>query len=312
MFLKVLIIGGAGYFGAVTVRYLLSLGHEVTVIDDFRYNGYSLLDLCSNKRFDVIRSDIRDTRAVKSAILRNEVIVPFSALVGKTLCDKYVYECYSINSETTEKIIRFVSDDQWLIYPSTQSCYGNTEAMQLCTENSELNPVSHYAKSKCIAERSVMQKNRYYICRFATLYGVSPRMRTDLLINNLVAQAVYNGYTLLNNASSYRNYLHVYDAARAISHIIANLGDLETGVYNIGNQALNCTVEDICHRISDIIPGFRYVVDNSIECYDTRNYQVSIEKFYATGWRPSITLEDGINELVKAYTMLQIHRYVNY
>lgn len=309
--MKVLIIGGAGYFGAVAVRYLLSLGHEVTVIDDFRYSGESLLDLCSNKMFHVIKSDVRDTRTVKNAILSNEIIIPFSAIVGKTLCDKYTLECYSVNVEAIDEIINYVSDDQWLIYPSTQSCYGHTEHLGFCSEDSKLNPISHYAKSKCMAEKSVMQKKRYFICRFATLYGVSPRMRTDLLINNIVAQAVYNGYALLNNASLYRNYLHVYDGARAIGHIVGNVEKIKIGIYNVGDQSLNCTVEEVCARVSNIIPNFRYIVGDCLECDDCRNYQVSIEKFYATGWRPSMTLETGITELVKAYTMLQIHRYVN-
>lgn len=309
--MKILIIGGAGYLGAVTVRFLLNLGHEVTVIDDFRYSGESLLELCSNRLFSVIKSDVRDIKAIKSYIDSNEIIIPFSAIVGKPLCEKNVSECYSINVEVADQIISCISENQWIIYPSTQSCYGNTDPSCFCNEFSALNPLSHYAKSKCMAEQSVMKKSRYFICRFATLYGVSPRMRTDLLINKIVSQAVFDGYTVLNNSSLHRDYLHVYDGARAIGHIINHLDVIKPGIYNVGDQAMNCTPVELCDRISNIIPGFKYYVDDSIESHDDRNYQVSIEKFYATDWRPSKSLEDGVIELVKAYTMLQIHRYVN-
>lgn len=309
--MKILIIGGAGYFGAVAVQYLIDLGHEVTVIDDFRYSGESLLGLCSNHLFSVIKSDVRDTSIIKSNIESNDIIIPFSAIVGKPLCEKNVSECYAINAEMTDQIINFISDDQCIIYPSTQSCYGNTNPENLCKESSELNPISHYAKSKCMAEKYVIQKKKHYICRFSTLYGVSPRMRIDLQINKIVSQAVFDGYTILNNPSFYRNYLHVFDGARAIGHIIDNTSQIKPGIYNIGDQTMNYTDVELCKRISRIIPDFKYYIANSLECSDDRNYRVSIEKFYATGWRPLKTLEDGVNELVKAYTMLKIHRYVN-
>ncbi len=309
--MRILIIGGAGYFGAVAVQYLLNLGHEVTVIDDFRYGGESLLGLCSNQLFKVIKSDVRDTVVIKNSIESNDIIIPFSAIVGKPLCERYVSECYIINVEMTDQIINFMSDDQYIIYPSTQSCYGNTDPSILCTESTELNPISHYAKSKCMAEKYVIQKKNHYICRFSTLYGVSSRMRIDLQINRIVSQAVFDGYTVLGNASFYRNYLHVFDGARAIGHIINNTKQIKPGIYNIGDQAMNYTGVELCRHISHIIPNFKYYIDDSLECSDDRNYQVSIEKFYATGWRPSKTLEDGVNELVKAYTMLKMHRYVN-
>ena len=309
--MKVLIIGGAGYFGSVTTNYLLQMNHEVTVIDDFRYCSESLLSLCSNTKFHVLKADARDIEFVNREIRNHDIIIPFSAMVGKPLCDKYNSECQSINIDFIEKITCELPDNKWIIYPSTQSCYGCSDSLKLCSENHAVNPLSFYAKSKYLAEQFIMQRDRYYICRFATLFGVSPRMRTDLLINDLVAQAVYKGYALVNDISLYRNYLHVTDGARAIGHIIDNLGDIRSGIYNIGNQSLNCTVGEICEGISSVIPSFKYVVDNSIISNDRRNYKVSMKKIYATGWRPTKSLNDGINELIKAYNMIHIFNYSN-
>ncbi len=309
--MKVIVIGGAGYLGSILVEHLLKSGHQVTVLDNFRYSTNQLLSLCFNDKFNVINGDVRDSSLVKMAISNQDVIVSLAAMVGQRLCESNSKEAWEINVNSVEALLKIKESKQKLIFASTHSCYGNISFNSICNEESAIRPLTVYSHTKEQAESLVLKDDNSLVLRIGTIFGVSPRMRMDLSINNLVFRAMTDKFAIIENGNAFRNYIHVRDVATAINFTINNFSKMKGEIFNIGNQELNLTLTDICKSIQKVLPEFIfYERENSLP-YDKRNYQVSMNKIAKLGWQAKIKLETGITELIKAYKMIKPLGYVN-
>jgi nucleoside-diphosphate-sugar epimerase len=300
---KVLVTGGAGFIGSVLTRELLSEGYEVTVLDSFKYGQNSLLDCCANDNFTVIRGDVRDKNRLATAMQDAEFIIHLAALVGAPACDRNPVEANTTNVEATKLLLSLRKQGQKILYPCTNSGYGIGEKDKYCTESTPMRPVSLYGKNKVEAETIILQAGDSISLRLATVFGASPRMRTDLLVNDFVYRALTDRYLVVFEGHFRRNYLHIRDAARAFLHMMRNFSTLKNQVYNVGLSDANISKLDLCARIKKQIPDFYYVESAIGEDPDKRDYIVSNEKIERTGFKPSHSLDYGVRELIKAYTI---------
>jgi nucleoside-diphosphate-sugar epimerase len=300
---KVLVTGGAGFIGSVLTRELLSEGYEVTVLDSFKYGQNSLLDCCANDNFTVIRGDVRDKDRLATAMQDAEFIIHLAALVGAPACDRNPVEANTTNVEATKLLLSLRKQGQKILYPCTNSGYGIGEKDKYCTESTPMRPVSLYGKNKVEAETIILQAGDSISLRLATVFGASPRMRTDLLVNDFVYRALTDRYLVVFEGHFRRNYLHIRDAARAFLHMMRNFSTLKNQVYNVGLSDANISKLDLCARIKKQIPDFYYVESAIGEDPDKRDYIVSNEKIERTGFKPSHSLDYGVSELIKAYTI---------
>lgn len=309
---KIVVTGGAGYLGSVLVPMLLAKGYSVTVLDNFYFNQCSLMDCCANGSFKVIRGDSRDEEVVSRAIEGADYIIPLAALVGFPLCDKDKIAAWTTNCEAIEMLLRLRDKDrQRVIFPCTNSGYGIGQDGIYCTEDSPINPISLYGRSKMAAEKAVLEAGNSLTFRFATLFGASPRMRTDLLVNDFVYRAVFDRTTVIFEGNFKRNYLHVRDAAGAFAFAIDNFEKMQGRQYNCGLSDSNISKIELCEKIKQHISGFVYVEAEVGEDPDKRDYIVSNARLEAVGWRPKYSLDDGIEELIKVYTIIKNNSYSN-
>lgn len=308
---KILITGGAGYLGSVLVEMLLHRESEVTVLDNFRHGENSLGHLCHHRKLRILRGDCRDTHVLDSVIMEHDVIIPLAALVGAPLCDQDRVGAESTNRAAVELICRTASKDQRIIIPTTNSGYGIGDEGKECTEESQLRPVSFYGKIKVEAEKAVMDRGNSVSLRLATLFGMSPRMRLDLLVNDFVHRAIHDRFVVLYEANAKRNYLHVRDAALAFIHMIDGWEKTKNNIYNVGLSSANLSKRELCEKIKEHVPSFTILEAPVGEDPDKRDYVVSNAKIEATGWQPTFTLDDGIQELIKGYQMVRSNRYAN-
>lgn len=308
---KILITGGAGYLGSVLVPMLLEKGHEVVVLDSFLYKQTSLLDCCKYKSFSVIKGDCRDEEAVKKALDGAEYIFPLAAMVGFPLCDSDKTAAVTTNYEAVETLLKLRDKEQRIIFPCTNSGYGLGQGDSFCTEESPIEPVSLYGKTKMAAEKAVIDSGNSVTFRFATLFGASPRMRTDLLVNDFVYRAVHDRSLVIFEGSFMRNYLHVRDAARAFIFAMENFDRMKGNRYNCGLSSANCSKLELCEIIKKHIPGFTYMEAPVGTDPDKRNYLVSNAKIESLGYEALYSLDDGIEELIKVYTMIKNSAYGN-
>jgi len=309
--LDILVTGGAGYIGSVLVPLLLSKGCRVTVLDNLFYNQNPLLECCANPDFTMINADARNEKAVKEAMKDKDYIIPLAALAGFPICDKEACSAYSINYDAIKMILRLREKGQRIIFPCTNSGYGLGEGEKFCTESSPIKPISIYGKSKVEAEAAVLSESGTTAFRFATLFGASPRMRTDLLVNDFVYRAVFDRTLVVFEVNFKRNYLHVRDAANAFWFAIENFERMEGGTHNCGLSDSNLSKIELCEKIKAIIPKFTYIEAPVGEDPDKRNYIVSNEKLEGLGWTPIYSLDDGIIELTKAYQIIKNNRFSN-
>ncbi len=309
--MKILITGGAGYIGSIMTPYLLSNGHSVTVVDNLSYRQSSLLECCANKNFDFIRADARDEQLIKGIVKDFDVIIPLAALVGAPLCDRDKIAATSTNKDAVIMINGLRSKDQMLLLPITNSGYGIGQKDQYCTEESPLNPISLYGKDKVEAEEKVLGAGEAISFRLATVFGASPRMRTDLLVNDFVYRAVTDKSVVLFEAHFMRNYLHIRDVARVFLHGIENYAAMKGRPYNVGLSDANLSKVQLCKEIKKQLPKFFYVESEIGEDPDKRDYIVSNERIEATGWKPKYSLSDGIAELIKTYSIIRNNQYSN-
>ena len=309
--LDILVTGGAGYIGSVLVPLLLSKGCKVTVLDNLFYNQSPLLDCCVNPNFTMINADARNENAVREAMKGKDYIIPLAALAGFPICDKEACSAYSINLDAIKMILRLRENGQRIIFPCTNSGYGLGEGEKFCTENSPIKPISIYGKSKVEAEAAVLAESGTTAFRFATLFGASPRMRTDLLVNDFVYRAVFDRTLVVFEGSFKRNYLHVRDAANAFWFAIENFEKMEGGTHNCGLSDSNLSKIELCEKIKAILPKFIYIEAPIGEDPDKRNYIVSNDKLESLGWKPEYSLDDGIKELVKAYQIIKNNQFSN-
>jgi nucleoside-diphosphate-sugar epimerase len=308
---KILITGGAGYIGSLLVPSLLSEGHQVTVLDNFLYKQASLLECCANPDFEIIRGDCRDESILKNAIEGKEFLLPLAALVGAPLCnyDKVAAETTNLGAIKTLLKLRF--PEQKIIFPCTNSGYGTSLDGSDCTEDSPLNPVSLYGRTKVDAERAVLDGGNSAAFRLATVFGASPRMRLDLLVNDFVYRAVNDRAVVIFEGHFKRNYIHIRDVVSAFIHTIRNFDSMKGKTYNCGLSSANLSKLELCATIQKHIPGFVYFESHIGEDADKRDYAVSNKRLEATGWAPRYSLDDGIEELIKVYRMVKNQSYSN-
>jgi nucleoside-diphosphate-sugar epimerase len=309
--MKILITGGAGYIGSVLTPSLLAQGHEVTVLDNFYFGQNSLLDCCQYEKFQVVRGDSRDEALMKSLVPKADLIIPLAALVGVPLCNTDALGTQSTNQDAVEMLCRIASKDQWIIMPVTNSGYGVGEKGKFCTEETPLRPLSTYGITKVKAEEAVLKRENSISFRLATVFGMSPRMRLDLLVNDFVYRAVYDRAVLIFEGHFKRNYIHIRDVVRAFQHGMAQFDKMKGKPYNVGLDEANLSKLELCEVIKKHLPKFVFVEAPIGEDPDKRDYIVSNARIAATGFKPEWGLDRGIQELIKGYTILRNSIYSN-
>jgi nucleoside-diphosphate-sugar epimerase len=309
--MKILITGGAGYIGSVLTPSLLSLGHDVTVLDNFYFNQNSLLDCCQYENFQIVRGDCRDERLMKSLVPKADLLIPLAALVGVPICNTDPIATQTTNQDAVEMLCRLASKQQWVIMPVTNSGYGIGEKGKYCTEDSPLRPLSTYGVTKVKAEEAVLAHENGLSFRLATVFGMSPRMRLDLLVNDFVYRAVHDRAVLIFEGHFKRNYIHIRDVVRAFQHGIANFETMKGRPYNVGLDDANLSKLELCAVIQKHLPKFVYLEAPIGEDPDKRDYIVSNARLAATGYQPEWSLDRGIRELIKGFTILRNTIYSN-
>jgi nucleoside-diphosphate-sugar epimerase len=300
--MKVLITGGAGYLGSNLTRHLLEAGYSVTVLDNLMYDQVTLLHLFGNPKFQFELGDVRDKKLLQELVGLHDVIIPLAAIVGMPACKANPELTVAVNYQQVADIVEVLRDDQKLILPNTNSQYGSSDS--IITEESPFNPLSLYAKTKCDAENTMLAKGNGVSLRLATVFGVSPRMRTDLLVNDFVYKSVVDGYLVLFEAHFKRNYIHVQDIARTFQFIIENYEKCKGHAFNVGLSTANLSKLELAETIKKYIPSLVIKQDDFKEDFDKRNYIVSNEKLEALGWKPIYDLDYGIKQLMSAYKIV--------
>jgi nucleoside-diphosphate-sugar epimerase len=309
--MRVLVTGGAGYIGSVLVPALLGRGWKVTVLDTFAAGDTFLSTSCIDPNFEPVRGDARDMRVLEPLMREADLLIPLAALVGAPLCARDQIGATTLNRDAVAELVKRASKQQLIVYPMTNSGYGIGEDKALCTEESPLRPVSLYGRTKVEAEEVVLSHPNSMSFRLATVFGMSPRMRLDLLVNDFTWRAVNDRAVVLFEAHFRRNYIHIRDVVKAFLHGVDNAGAMRGNAYNVGMSEANLSKAQLCERIARHVPGFVWVEAPVGEDPDKRDYIVSNEKLEKTGWMPDISLDAGIQELIKGYRMLRNGRFGN-
>ena len=308
---KILVTGGAGYIGSVLTPMLLREGHEVTVLDSFLYRQTSLIDCCGNDAFRILRGDCRDEALVSRALDGQEFVIPLAAIVGFPACDNDRTAAKTVNQDAVEMLLRLKAPEQKVIFPCTNSGYGLGQGQTYCTEESPISPITLYGRTKMAAEAAVLASGNAVAFRFATLFGASARMRTDLLVNDFVYRAVFDRTLVVFEGTFMRNYLHVRDAANAFLFAIDHFDEMKGQTFNCGLSDANLSKLELCEKIKEHVPSFVYLQAPVGEDPDKRNYLISNEKIERLGYRTQYSLDFGIEELLKVYAILKKSSYGN-
>lgn len=308
---KILVTGGAGYLGSIMVPALLAEGYAVTVLDKFMFGQNSLLDCCANKNFQILRGDVRDGAILQSALKSADYIIHLAALVGAPICNADKIATETVNRDASILLAKIASQQQRIIYPCTNSGYGIGKKDLFCDEKTPLNPLSLYGITKVEAEKAFLERGNAISLRLATVFGVSPRMRIDLLVNDFTYRAVRDKFVVVFEGHFKRNYIHIRDVARVFLHSIGNFDTMKNEAYNVGLSDANLSKIELCEKIKEQISSFVYLESAIGEDPDKRDYIVSNEKIEKTGFLPAFSLDDGIEELIKCYTIINNNRYGN-
>jgi nucleoside-diphosphate-sugar epimerase len=309
--LNILVTGGAGYLGSILVPELLEQGHKVTVVDNFMYRQNSLAKECIKDNFQIVRADVRDEAVIKPLLAHNDAIIPLAALVGAPICAADPVGATTINKDSVFAMLRNISPNQMLLMPTTNSAYGSGNQDNFCTEESPLNPISRYAIDKVAVEKELMQFPGAISFRLATVFGMSPRMRIDLLVNDFTYRAVTDHFVVLFEGHFKRNYIHIRDVTRVFVHALENFKSMKGQIYNVGLNDTNISKIELCQRIQKQVPDFTFLEATIGKDPDQRNYIVSNEKLAKTGFKTAYTLDQGISELIKGYKMIRNTRFGN-
>lgn len=309
--MKILVTGGAGYLGSTMVPELLAKGHQVTVLDNFMYRQNSLAQVCHDRNFSVHRGDIRVEETVRPLYAWADVIIPLAALVGAPLCSIDPVGARTTNHDAILLMLKLVGKEQHILMPTTNSAYGTGDENNFCTETSPLRPISRYAREKVEIEQRLMEHPNAISFRLATVFGMSPRMRIDLLVNDFTYRAVRDRFVVLFESHFKRNYIHVRDVAAVFLHGLEHFSEMRGQIYNVGLSNANVSKKELCEHIQRQVPDFTFLEAPVGKDPDQRNYIVSNDKIESTGFRPSYSLDDGIAELVKGYAMLRNTVYGN-
>ena len=308
---NILVTGGAGYLGSTMVPDLLHAGHKVTVIDNFMFQQASLNHVCHSSNFSIVKGDIRIESVMSPLLKKADIVIPLAALVGAPLCSLDPVGATTINHDAISLMIRLLSKQQIVLMPTTNSAYGTGDENNFCTEESPLRPISQYAIEKVGIEKELMHRENAISFRLATVFGMSPRMRIDLLVNDFTYRAVNDKFVVLFESYFKRNYIHVRDVSRAFQHAIVNFDKMKGQIYNVGLSEANVSKKELCQFIQKQLPDFKFIDAPIGKDPDQRNYVVSNAKIEATGFKTSVTLDQGIAELIKGYCMLKNSRYGN-
>jgi nucleoside-diphosphate-sugar epimerase len=302
----VLVTGGLGYLGCVVCEHLLEAGHRVTAFDNLHHGGgqQGLFHLCANPSFDFVKGDVRDEAAMRAALRKADVVVHLAAIVGAPACDRDPLMATSVNLDAVRLLSRLRSPRQLVIYPNTNSGYGATNGKTFCTEDSPLEPISLYGRTKCEAERVLLDGPRAVTFRLATVFGMSPRMRLDLLVNHFVYAAFKEGYLVLFEKDFKRNFVHVRDVADGFLHAIKHGEQMAGKAFNLGLDSANLSKEELALQVKKHVPNFYLHFAPIGQDPDKRNYIVSSDRLARAGFRARRTLDEGIQELLKGYRML--------
>ena len=308
---NILVTGGAGYLGSILVPELIRSGNTVTVLDNFIYKQNSLANVCSDENFRIVKGDVRLKNTLLPLLKDAEIIIPLAALVGAPLCNIDPINAKTINHDSMLALFEWAKNDQYILMPTTNSAYGTGDKNNFCSEDSELRPISQYAQEKVLVEKKLLERSNSISFRLATVFGMSPRMRIDLLVNDFVYRAIHDRFIVLFESHFKRNYIHIRDVTRVFLHAIQNLDKMRGQIYNVGLSNANLSKRELCERIQAFVPDFIFQEALVGKDPDQRNYIVSNEKIEKTGFKPSYSLESGIQELIKGYVMLQNTRYTN-
>jgi nucleoside-diphosphate-sugar epimerase len=307
---RVLITGGAGYLGSTLAQHLLDQGYRVTVLDNLMYKQLSLLHLFKYDRFNFVRGDVRDKELLQRLVADHDTVIPLAAIVGMPACAANPDLTVAVNFNQIQNIVDVLESGQQIIIPNTNSQYGSSP--DIITEESPFKPLSLYAQTKCDAEEYVLKHGNGVVLRLATVFGVSPRMRQDLLVNDFVYKAVTDGYLVLFEGHFKRNYIHVQDIARTFQFMIENYETCKGEVYNVGLSSANLSKLELAECIKLQVPNLVIKQDEFKEDFDKRNYIVSNEKIERLGWEPKFNLDYGIRQLINAYQMTTVHNNRNF
>ena len=308
---KILVTGGAGYLGSILVPELLKAGHKVTVLDNFMFKQNSLAHCCADPNFAVVRGDARDEAVVRGLLKDADVVIPLAALVGAPICAMDPIGATTTNLDAQLMLIRLLSSDQRVLVPITNSGYGIGEKGKFCTEETPMRPISLYGRHKVEVEQAALDRGNTVSFRLATVFGMAPRMRIDLLVNDFTYRAVYDRSVLLFEPHFSRNYIHIRDVTRAFIHGLENFDRMKGQPYNVGLSDANLTKLQLAEKIREHVPSFVFVEAPIGEDPDKRDYIVSNEKIESTGYKPAHSLDMGIIELIKGYTMIRNSIYGN-
>ena len=308
---NILVTGGAGYLGSIMVPELLKAGHKVTVLDNFMFKQATLNHCVADPNFDIVKGDCRDQDLVSKMLAKADVVIPLAALVGAPLCKQDPVGAATTNLDAQLMLVSKLSKDQRVLMPITNSGYGVGEAGKFCTEETPMRPLSLYGIHKVEVEKAVLDHGNAISFRLATVFGMSPRMRLDLLVNDFVYRAVYDRFVVLFESHFKRNYIHVRDVTGAFMHGLNSFEHMKGEPYNVGLSEANLSKFELCERIKAQIPDFVVLEAPVGEDPDKRDYIVSNEKLEKTGWAPAFGLDAGIAELIKGYRMIRNTLYTN-
>jgi len=300
----IMVTGGAGYLGSILCETLLHAGFQVTIVDNLMYGQHSLFHLCANSAFDFVRGDVRDEGLMRKIIKGADILIPLAAVVGAPACNRDPWLAQSVNLEAVRLLNRLRNPDQLVIFPTTNSGYGTQSGSIYCTEETPLQPITLYGQTKVQAEVDLLGSPNTISLRLATVFGISPRMRLDLLVNHFVYAAVTDGYLVIFEKDFKRNYIHVRDVADCFIHCIRNGQRMVGKAYNVGLDAANLSKEELALKVKEYVPNF-YVHSSEIgNDPDKRNYIVSNQRLREAGFEAQRSIDEGIRELLKGYRMM--------
>jgi len=308
---NILVTGGAGYIGSTLVLDLLSKKHKVTVVDNFMYDQTSLATSIRDRNFEIIFGDVRDESLMKKLVSKADIIIPLAAIVGAPACDKDPVTAQSINKDSILWLLKQVSKSQQVIMPTTNSAYGSGDKNNFCDENSPLNPLSLYARDKVVVDKFLLEHENSNSFRLATVFGISPRIRLDLLVNNFTLRAITDGFVIVFEGHFKRNYIHILDVVQAFNLAIEKKDQFKGEIFNVGLSQANISKIELCQEIKKIVPDFLFLEAPLGKDPDQRNYIVSNKKIEALGFSPAVSLQEGLNELVKGLKMFNHKPFTN-
>jgi nucleoside-diphosphate-sugar epimerase len=308
---QVLVTGGAGYLGSILCEHLLGAGYRVTVVDNLRYRQTPLFHLCARPEFDFVAGDVRDEGLMRRLVGEADVIIPLAALVGAPACDRDPWTAREVNFEAVRRLNRLRSRDQLVVFPTTNSGYGTKSGDTYCTEDTPLQPISLYGQTKADAEAELLGSANAITLRLATVFGMSPRMRLDLLVNHFVYAAVTDRYIVIFEKDFKRNYVHIRDVADCFIHCIRNARAMAERCYNVGLDAANLSKQELAVKVKEHVPEFHIEYAQFGSDPDKRNYIVSNQRLRDAGFEARRSLDEGIAELLRGYRMMRGGLFTN-